>query len=84
MIGTCSLVQENIALPGGPGNINAGDIEKFSANKNVRKILNVSHFYLEFSWNENHNKLKHSQRVSSEFSGSHSVSLEFQGLGPKV
>jgi len=83
MIGTCSLVQENIALPVGPGNVDTGHIEKFSANKNIRKILKVSHFYLEFSWNESHNKLKHSQRVPSEFSGSHSVSLEFQGLGPK-
>jgi len=26
-----------------------GGIEKFSADKNIKKILKVSHFYLEFS-----------------------------------
>jgi len=60
-----------------------GGIEKFSANKNVRKMSNVTHFYLDFSWNENHNKPKHSQRVSSEFSDSHRVSLEFSRFRPK-
>jgi len=37
----------------------------------------VSLFYLEFSWNENYDKIKHSQRISSELSGSHGVSLDF-------
>jgi len=31
------------------GTSSTGDIEKFSANINVRKILNVSHFHLEVS-----------------------------------
>ena len=35
-----------------------GSIEMFSANKKFKKILKVSHFYLEFSWSENHNKIK--------------------------
>jgi len=64
--------------------ISTGVIGRFSANENVRKIRKVSHFYLEFSWNENYNKLKHSQRVSSEFSASHRVSLEFSRVGPEI
>jgi len=34
-----------------------GDIEKFSVKENFRKILNVSHFYLEFSCNKNYDKI---------------------------
>jgi len=57
--------------------------ESFSADKTIRKILKVSYFYLEFSWSENHNKIKYSKRVSSEFSGSHRVLLEFSKFGSK-
>jgi len=60
-----------------------GGIERFSTMENFRKILKVSHFYLEFSWNENHNKIKYSHQVSSKFSGPYRVPLEFQGLCPK-
>jgi len=56
---------------------NTGGIKKFSDEENFRKILKASHFYLGFSWNENYNKIKHSHKVSSEFSGPYSVSLEF-------
>jgi len=45
-----------------------GGIERFSANKNIRKILKVSHFYFKFSWSENHSKIEYSKRVSLEFS----------------
>jgi len=31
------------------GTAYTGGIEKSSADRNIRKILNVSHFYLEFS-----------------------------------
>jgi len=44
-----------------------GGIERFSAKKNFRKNLKVSHFYLGFSPNKNINEIKHSQRVSSDF-----------------
>jgi len=54
-----------------------GGIEKFSAKENFGKILKVSHFYLGFSWNEGHNKIKHSYQVSSEFSESYRISLVF-------
>jgi len=60
-----------------------GCIERFSANKNIRKILKVSHFHFNFSWSENSNKIKYSKRVSSEFSGSHRVSLEFSRFESK-
>jgi len=63
--------------------LGTGSIEEFSVNKNIRKILKVSHFYLEFSWNENYNKIQHSQRVSSEISDSHRVSLEFSRFWSK-
>jgi len=51
--------------------------------ENPRKILKVSHFYSGFSWNEHHNKIKHSHRVSSDFSVSYRVSLEFSRSGSK-
>jgi len=44
-----------------------GGIEKFSAKENLRKILKVSHLYLSFSSNKNHNEIKHSQRGSLDF-----------------
>ena len=55
----------------------------FSAKQNFRKILKVSHFYLGLSWSENHNKINYSLRVSSEFSGSYRVLLEFSGSGSR-
>jgi len=54
-----------------------GGIEKFLAKENFRKILNVSHFYSGFSLNKNHNQIKHSNRVTLEFSDSYRVSLKF-------
>ena len=45
------------------------DIEKFSVKENFRKILMVSHFYLEFSWNKNHDKITYSHRAFSNFLG---------------
>ena len=38
----------------------------FSAKENFRKILKVSHFYLEFLPNKNNDEFKFSQRVSSD------------------
>jgi len=60
-----------------------GGIEGFSASKNIRKILKVSHPRLEFSWSENYNKIKYSKRVSLEFSGSHRILLELSIFGSK-
>jgi len=48
--------------------INTGCIERFLVNKNIRKILKVSHPCLEFSWSESYNKIKYYKRVSLEFS----------------
>jgi len=42
-------------------------IEKFSAKKNIRKFLKVSHFCLGFSPNKNINEIKHSQRFLLAF-----------------
>ena len=44
-----------------------GDIKRFSAKENFRKILKLGHFYLVFSSNKIHNEIKHSQRVSLVF-----------------
>jgi len=44
-----------------------GGKEEFSANENIRKILKVSHFYLELLPNKNNDEIKHSQRVLLKF-----------------
>ena len=61
-----------IGIAGNPDE-GTGDIEKFSVKENFRKILKVSHFYLEFSCNKNHDKITHSHRIFSEFSGSYRI-----------
>ena len=53
-----------------PGSLNTGGIERFSAQEIFGKILKVSHFYLGFSPDQKNNWIKHSQRVSLEFSES--------------
>jgi len=45
-------------------------IERFSAKEIFEKILKVSHFHLGFSPAQINNQIKHSQRVSLEFSES--------------
>ena len=45
-----------------------GGITKFSAKENFRKILKVSHFYLAFSLDENHEETEHYHSILSEFS----------------
>jgi len=47
-----------------------GGIKRFSAKEIFGKILKVSHIYLGFSPDKNNNQIKHSQRVSLEFSES--------------
>ena len=49
----------NIAITGG--------ITKFSAKENFRNILKVSHFYLAFSLDENHDEIEHYHSILSEF-----------------
>ena len=43
-----------------------GGIERFSARKNFSKILQVSHFHLEFSLAKKNNETIHSHRVLLE------------------
>jgi len=52
-------------------------VERFSANENFGKILKVSYFYLGFSLDENHNGIKHSLSILSEFLDSYRVLSKF-------
>ena len=50
--------------------VDTGGITKFSATENLRKILKVSHFYLAFSLDEDHDEIEHYHSILSEFSES--------------
>jgi len=52
-------------------------IERFSANENFGKILKVSHFYLGFSPNENHDEIKYSHSILSQFLDSYRALSKF-------
>jgi len=45
-----------------------GGITKFPVKENFRKILKVSHFYLAFSQDENHDEIEHYHSILSDFS----------------
>jgi len=49
----------------GPRSYYTGGITKFSAKENFRKILKVSHFYLAFSPDENHDEIEHYHSILS-------------------
>jgi len=48
-----------------------GDIERFSAKETSERNLNVSHFHLSFSLDENHDYIEHSHSILSGFSDSY-------------
>jgi len=56
-------LQVQVYLPAGTVTPISGGIERISANENLGKFLKVSHFYLGFSLNENHDEIKHSHSI---------------------
>jgi len=60
-----------------PGPGVTGGIERFSVNENFGKILKVSHFHLGFSLDENHDEIKYSHTILSEFLDSYRVLSKF-------